>query len=88
VSLFGIALYTLARDRLRPTEATRNRADRQKTAITQAVVMREWNTAFELYVIAPWGRCTSEAVIYSAAGQAAEVGRVRPVQTDSTRLHP
>jgi hypothetical protein len=34
--------------------------------------MREWNTAFELYVIAPWGRCTSEAVIYSAAGQAAE----------------
>lgn len=40
--------------------------------------MREWNTAFELYVIAPWGRCTSEAVIYSAAGQAAEVGRQPP----------
>jgi hypothetical protein len=37
--------------------------------------MREWNTAFELYVIAPCRRCTSEAVIYSAAGQAAEVGR-------------
>jgi hypothetical protein len=39
--------------------------------------MREWDTAFELYVIAPCGRCTSEAVIYSAAGQAAEVGRLR-----------
>jgi hypothetical protein len=38
--------------------------------------MREWNTAFELYVIAPYGRCTSEAVIYSAAGQAAEVGSI------------
>jgi hypothetical protein len=38
--------------------------------------MREWDTAFELYVIAPLGRCTSEAVIYSAAGQAAEMGRV------------
>ena len=45
--------------------------------------MREWNTAFELYVIAPCGRCTSEAVIYSAAGQAAEVGRSVPVD-----LHP
>jgi hypothetical protein len=43
--------------------------------------MREWNTAFELYVIAPCGRCTSEAVIYSAAGQAAEVGLLLPVAT-------
>jgi hypothetical protein len=49
------------------------------------VVVREWNTAFELYVIAPCGRCTSEAVIYSAAGQAAEVGRKEPAAISDLR---